>query len=120
MAIKIVHFGSDNFNRIATLKSCGYSIDECNSLAQLHASLVGILPADAVAIAENIRNDDTVQDYAVSLVRAITSIPLILFGNGNHDRVKAEFDLVVPSDAQPDKWLSDLAELIAHSSRRNL
>jgi hypothetical protein len=115
MAVRIIFFGSDNLNRVAALKGMGYSVDECRSLAELHASLVGILPADAVAIAEN---DGTEQDHAISLIRAISSAPLILFRNGNHHHSRAEFDLVVPLDATADKWLSDFAELISRFSIR--
>ncbi len=116
MAVRIVHFGSDTFNRVAALKSVGYSVDECNSLAQLHAFLVGILPTDAVTITEN---DGTVPDHAISLIRAISAAPLILFRDENDHFKRAEIDLIVPSDAIADQWLSDIAELIAHSFQRN-
>jgi hypothetical protein len=116
MAVRIVHFGSDAFCRVDALKSMGYSVDVCNSFAQLHASMVGILPADAVAIAEN---DGTVSDHAISLIRAVSTAPLILFRDGNHHYSRAEFDLVVPFDAGADEWLSDIAELIARSFRHN-
>jgi hypothetical protein len=119
MAVRIVHFGSDTFNRAAALKSRGYSVEECNSLAHLHAALVGIVPADAVVIADNEGNDGTVQAHALSLIRAISSVPLILFRNEDHHHGRADFDLVVPADAQADKWLAEIAELIARSSQRN-
>jgi hypothetical protein len=116
MAMRIVHFGSDTFNRVAALKSKGYSVDKCNSLAELHASLVGFLPADAVAIAEG---DGTVTDQAISLTRAISAAPLILFRNGNHHCNRPEVDLVVPLNTGTDKWLNDISELIARSLQRN-
>ena len=112
MTVRIVHFGSDTFNRIAALKGRGYSVVQCSSLAQLHASLVGIPPSDAVAITEN---DGTVPDHAISLIRAISPVPLILLRDGNHHYNRAEFELVVPSDAGGDEWLCDSAELIARS-----
>jgi hypothetical protein len=116
MTTKIVHFGSDTFNRVVALKNLGYYVDECHSLAELHASLVGMMPADAVAIAEH---DETMSDHAISLVRAISAVPLILFKSGNHDRNSARFDLVVPSDSHADQWLSAIAELLSDSSQRN-
>lgn len=116
MAVRIVHFGSDTLDRVAALKSKGYSVEECNSLAQLHASLIGLEPTDAVAIAEN---DGTVTDRAISLVRAISSAPLILFRDEDRHYNRAEFDLVVPLDAAADKWLNDVAEMIARSSLRD-
>lgn len=115
MAVRIVHFGRNNLNRIAALKSKGYSVDECHSLGQLHAYLVGMLPTDAVAIAES---DGTVEDHAISLIRAISTAPLILFRNGNDHYNRAEFDLVVPHDAGAGEWLSNIAELIARSAQR--
>lgn len=116
MGVRIVHFGIDNFNRVAALKNRGYSVDECHSLGQLHAFLVGMLPTDAVAIANN---DGPEQDHAISLIRAISTVPLILFRDEDHHYNKAEFDLVVPSDAAAGEWLSDIAELIARSCERN-
>src|SRR5579863_8958984 len=118
MAIRIVHFGEDTFNRISTLKSNGYSVDECYSLSELHASLVGILPADAVTIAENDR-DGAVTDHAISLTRSISAAPLILFRGGNQRYSAPEIDLVVPSNAGADDWLKDLAKLIERSSGRD-
>jgi hypothetical protein len=116
MAVRIVHFGSDTFNRVAALKNLGYQVDECKSLAQLHASLVGIPHTDAVAIAEK---DGAVPDHAISLIRAISAAPLVLFRDGNHHYNVTEFDLVVPFDKRADAWLSDLAELIARTVQRN-
>ena len=116
MAVRIVHFGSDNLNRVDALKSRGYSVDECISLTQLHASLVGILPTDAVVIAEN---DETMADHALSLVRGASTVPLILFRDGNSHYSRAEFDLVVASDSASDAWLREIADLIASSMRLN-
>ena len=116
MAIRIVHFGSDVFNRIAALKRTGYSVDECYSIADLHASLVGILPADAVAIADN---EGAVTDHAISLTRSISAAPLILFRDRNDLYIRPEIDLVVPSNAGADDWLNDIAKLIERSSRRD-
>jgi hypothetical protein len=90
----------------------GYRVDECNSIAQLHASLVGIANTDAVVIAEN---DGAVPDLAISLIKAISSAPLILFKDGDYQYNGNEFDLVVPLDARADEWLGGIAELITRS-----
>lgn len=116
MTVRIVHFGSDNLNRVALLKNKGYKVEECKSIAQLHASLLGFSSTDAVAITEN---DGVVPDHAISLIRAISAAPLIVFQDGNHNQNRTEFDLVIPLDAGAENWLSDIAELIARSSRRN-
>jgi len=118
MGIRIVHFGEDTFNRISTLKSNGYSVDECYSLSELHASLVGFLPADAVTIAENDK-DGAVTDHAISLTRSISAAPLILFRSESQHFSAPEIDLVVPLNAGTDDWLNDLAKLIERSSRRD-
>lgn len=116
MAIRIVHFGEDSLNRISTLRDMGYSVEECYSLAELHASLVGVLPADAVAISENV---SAVTDHAISLTRSVSAVPLILFRGGNQYCSASEIDLVVPSNAGTDEWLNAVAKLVEPSSRRN-
>jgi hypothetical protein len=118
MAIRIVHFGEDVFDRIAALKSKGYSVEECYSLSELHASLVGLVPADAVTIAYN---DGAVTDHAISLTRSISAVPLILFRDENDGYNRPEIDLVIPTSARldEDSWLNDIAELICRNSQRN-
>lgn len=115
MAVRIVHFGGDNCNRVAALKSMGYSIDECNSLAQLHAALVGVLETDAVAIAEN---DGAAPDHTISMIRATSTAPLILLRSRSPHYNEADFDLVVPFSSRADEWLGNVAELIGRSMQR--
>jgi hypothetical protein len=110
MAAKIVHFGVETDNRIATLKSAGYRVEECRSLAQLHAALVGILPADAILITDN---DGAAPDQARSLARATSIAPLILCHNGKHHYNPAEFDLIIPPLMEAQDWLSEIAKLMA-------
>jgi len=116
MAIRIVLLGSDRFNRVAALRSKGYAVDECYSVAELHSSLVGVLPTDAIAIAES---DAAVIDSATSLARAISAAPLILFENGAQHPNPGEFDLLIPANAAEQHWLSDIAQLVARTSKRN-
>jgi hypothetical protein len=116
MAVRIVHFGVDTKNQIAALKNAGYRVDECSSLAQLHAALVGIWPADAVVIAEN---DGAALGQAISLTRASSTVPLILFQNGNHYSNPAEFDLVIPQSIESCDWLSDIAKLMDRGFQRD-
>jgi hypothetical protein len=113
---RIIHFGVDIGNRIAPLKDAGYRVDECRSLAQLHAALVGILAADAVAVTDN---DGGIPQGAISLIRATSIAPLILFQNDNHRHNSAEFDLVVPSSIEARDWLSSIAEVMARSVQRD-
>jgi hypothetical protein len=115
MIARIVHFGSDNSFRVALLKTAGYSVDECNSVSQLHAALIGLREADAVVISEG--DGDAPYD-AISLTRSTSMVPLILFRSRNPHYDESEFDLVVPEAIDPAKCLSDIARLI--SSRRQL
>ena len=116
MVARIVHFGEDAHNRIATLKNAGYHVDECRSLAELHAALVGIQAADAVAVTEN---DGAIPPKAISLIRATSIAPLILFQNGDHQYNPAEFDLIVPSSIEARDWLSGIAAVMTRSVQRD-
>jgi hypothetical protein len=116
VAVRIVHYGDDVCNQVAALREMGYSVSECVSLAELHAAMVGVMRADAVAIAES---NGTVPDQVVSLVRATSAVPLILFQSENPQYSDAEFDLVIPCASTAEEWADNFAELIARSIKRN-
>jgi hypothetical protein len=108
----IAHFGADTHYRLAVLTRAGYSVEKCNSPAQLHALLTGIRIVDAVIVSEG--DGDTPYD-AISLTRSNSTIPLILFQSGNPHYDEAEFDLIVPVLTQPREWLNKVAALLARS-----
>jgi len=39
---RMIYFGQDDRFRIPILKNSGYSVDQCDSVCQLHAALRGI------------------------------------------------------------------------------
>jgi hypothetical protein len=109
MVARIVHIGSDSCHRLPVLKSAGYSIDNCSSVAQLHAALQARDEADAVVLTES---DGAVPEDAVSLARSSSTAPLILFPSRNVHYDESDFDLVVPVLTPPEQWLDDIATLI--------
>jgi hypothetical protein len=113
MAASIIHVGIDDCQRIEVLKVAGFDVNQCNSFDQLHSALLGIPAADAVAIAEG-RSE--VVEKAVSLTRATSSIPLILFqGVSPHSLSDSDFDLVVPLLTNPEVWIARVQRLIDES-----
>lgn len=113
MAASIIHVGVDDCQRIAVLKVAGFEVNDCRSFDQLHAALLGIPAADAVAIAES-RGE--LIEKAVSLTRVTSSIPLILFESPSpHLFNDSDFDLVVPALTSPAVWLERVQKLIAES-----
>jgi hypothetical protein len=110
MVARIVHFGLDNCFRVALLKAAGHFVYECNSVSQLHAALIGIRQADAVVISES---DGEVPYDAISLTRSTSMAPLILFRSRSAHYDESEFDLVIPELTDPNKWLSEIAHLVA-------
>jgi hypothetical protein len=109
MDARIVHFGFDDCHRIAVLKSAGYSVEECKSIAQLHAALVGVREVEAVVITET---DEIEPDEAISVTRATSMAPLILFQSLKPHYDVSEFDLVVPCPTDPYKRLGDIRAVI--------
>jgi hypothetical protein len=109
MDARIVHFGFDDCARIAVLKRAGYCVEDCNSVSLLHAALVEVRGADAVAITEN---DGVAPNDLISLARATSMAPLILFQSTNPHYDESEFDLVVPALTGPRQWLSEIGRLI--------
>jgi hypothetical protein len=115
VSARIVHFGIDDRRRIEVLRSAGYSVDECgHSISLFHAALIGIRDVNAVVIAEN---DDMEPDEAISLVRATSMAPLILFQSKHFHFDESEFNLVVHPLTDPHRWLIDIRALI---DQRNL
>jgi len=109
MGVRIVHYGVDDCHRVPVLKFAGYSIADCQSIAQLHAALQSTLMAGAVVMSEI---DDLAPRRAVSIVRTISTAPLVLFPGRASSILEPEFDLVIPALTPPEQWLGEMAELI--------
>jgi hypothetical protein len=112
MDARIIHVGEDDRFRIAVLKSAGYHVQDCNSFAQVHAALLEPPPADAVLLTES---GAELPFRVVSLVRATTLAPVILFQQVASPLPESEFDLVIPPRTVPREWLSEVEALIARS-----
>lgn len=89
----------------------------CHSMGQLHAALLMLPEASAVAVTEN-RAD--LSPKLVSLVRSVSGVPLNLFQGDDPYYDESEFDLVIPTLDTPDNWLKVIGTLIARPSRREL
>jgi hypothetical protein len=111
-AATIIHLGTDDRHRIAVLKTAGYVVKNCDSFAQLHSALIAIPPADAVAISES-RNE--LCEKAISLTRAASAVPLILFQSATSGFNESDFDLVVPVLTPPQVWIDEITRLIEES-----
>jgi hypothetical protein len=112
VAASIIYVGDDDCHRVAVLKTAGFEVNDCTSFAQLHSALTAFRAADAVAIAES---HGQLPQKAISLTRASSSIPLILFQSAESLYDRAEFDLVISPCADPRKWLTDVQALIERS-----
>lgn len=108
MAARVIHFGPDDCHRLMVLRSAGYSVDGCNSLNQLRASLVSGADAVLMSDAEGIAPQD-----AVALARMQSSAPVVLFRSTNLSYEDSGFDLVVHSLTPPEVWLNQVDALIA-------
>jgi hypothetical protein len=114
-AATIIHHGTDEGHRVAMLKTAGYIINNCDSFAQLHSALMAIPPVDAEAIAEC---RDEPCEKAISLSRAASAVPLILFQSAIPQFNESNFDLVVPALTPPQVWVDEVKRVIEES--RNL
>ena len=120
MAARVLHFGEQPCPALPLLRSAGYAVECCGSVLQFQGSLEGGSEPDAVSM-----TDEMVSDHpaAVSLARAHTSAPLILFRKTDrnwfpdveYNPVEPEFDLIVPRAAPPAEWLCDVADAIEQS-----
>lgn len=112
MAARVIHFGPDDCHRLMVLRSAGYAVDGCVSLAQLRASLLAESRADAVLLSDG---DAIAAEDAASLAKSCSSAPVVLFSGTNRAYEGAVFDLVVHSLTPPEVWLYEVDALIANS-----
>jgi hypothetical protein len=92
------------------LRSAGFAVDGCVSLAQLRDSLLSGSQADAVVLSDG---EEIASDDAAALARSCSSAPVVLFSGTNRAYEGAAFDLVVHSLTPPEVWLQEVDALIA-------
>jgi hypothetical protein len=109
-SVRLIHFGSDDCHRVNVLRSAGYSVDDCRSMRAFQEALTGERKPDAVFITE--RDDDPSRDV-ISLTKAYSAAPLVLFRRSHGDLSDGSFDLVIESLTPPKQWLQEIDELIA-------
>ncbi len=110
MAARVIHFGPDDCHRLMVLRSAGYAVDGCTSLAQLRDALLAGGEADAVLLSDG---SGVALEEAASLARSYSSGPVVLFSGTNRAYEGAAFDLVVHSLTPPEAWLYEVDKVIA-------
>jgi hypothetical protein len=113
MAARILHFGTDECNRIILLRNAGYAIDTCPSLVTLDSALQDRLEPDAVVIPGVVPTP--ARHDAVTLVHSRSSAPLVLFESGKCCPDEFEFDLVIPTFTPPEEWLQTISQIVEAS-----
>jgi len=106
MAATLLHFGTDNCQRLLVLRSAGYQVEVCESLPEFRTSLERNADANAVLIASLLSVE---RRRVVTLTRENSNAGLVLFGSYSGER---EFDLVIPPLTDPEDWLQQIADLI--------
>lgn len=112
MAARVIHFGPDDCHRLMVLRSAGYAVDGCESLAQLRRLLLTKTKADAVMLSDG---PGFALEEAASLVRSCSSAPMVVFGGTNRAYEGMAFDLVVHSLTPPESWLHEVDAVISKS-----
>lgn len=114
MAARIVHFGADECARLTVLESVGYQVDACGtSIARLVAQLQACA-ADAVLVTES---RTTKIKEAVTVSRANTPAPLVLFEDASCRHESLSFDVIIPPLTPPADWLREIHRVIEQSRK---
>lgn len=112
LAAKVIHLGVDVCYRLGVLRRAGYEIQECANLIEFRSVLQSGIDADAVFVNDS---NGRVPPDAFSVARDSTSAPIILFPNSGRTYQLGQIDLIVPCFTPPERWLRDVANLIAQS-----
>jgi hypothetical protein len=94
---RVIHFGSDDCNRVQALRQVGYEVRVSESLDRLRLDLEGAEGVDAVMVAEGARRTT---ERAAAMVRHYSGAPLILFRRTNAPLSVKLFDRVYSSSIQ--------------------
>lgn len=110
MAATVVHFGTNDCNRVLVLRSAGYLVDDCPSINEFRSVLERDTRPDALLFSEK-RPAERVD--AVVLARSrFSQTPLILFEDLNGSEDEQNFDLVIHPLTAPAVWLQEVAATI--------
>ena len=111
MAAKVLHFGTDDCNRLLVLRSVGYDVEFCPSLVEFPPLLQRSDP-DAVLVTGRPNRE---RGQVVTLTRELSHARLILFGSSHSVAGDGEFDLVIPPLMHPEEWLQQVSSVIERS-----
>lgn len=114
MAARVIHIGADNCHRLPVLEQAGYTVDVCTSIGELAEALESE-DGSGESIEALLLAESETPEEVISLARAKSNAPLVLFRETQRNLGESAFDLVVPILDSPDDWLSSLADLIARS-----
>ncbi len=109
MAARVVYFGCDECRRVPVLHMAGYAVADCPSILKLRSVLQE--PGQTSAVLFTGR-DEKERKEAVTLARAQSCAPLILFETCNAPGDESDFDLVIPPLTPPQEWLAKIAATI--------
>ncbi|KAA6458279.1 hypothetical protein DYQ86_20395 [Acidobacteria bacterium AB60] len=109
-AAHVLHVGDPSAHRAQVLRVAGYEVDECETLPSLAAWFLQGRDTDLVCISEEL---DRAAEGVLALTRNYSSAPIVLFRAGNGTYLQRGWDLEVPPFTPPERWLDDLAQLLA-------
>ena len=112
VAARVIHFRTDDCQRLHFLRKAGYEVEVCGNILQLRTALRSEADTDAVVMNDS---DGSLHENAISVVRSETAFPLVLFASSYRTYNPADFDLVVSPSASPGEWAIDFALMIVRS-----
>ena len=112
MAVRVLHFGKDNCNRLLVLRSVGYAVDTCRTVEEFHSVLQKGAGADVILVTTGPARE---RRQVITRARERSHAPLVPFSTCYDYADEAEFDLVIPPLTHPEEWLRKIAGLIEQS-----
>lgn len=109
IAARVLHFGTDDCNRLLVLRSVGYSVDLCPTVEEFHSLMQKRTGADAILVTGVPVGE---RRQVVTLTRERSHAPLVLFNTSYDYADEGKFDLVIPPLTRPEEWLRKIAATI--------
>jgi hypothetical protein len=113
-AATVIHFGSRDLYRVPMFWNAGYEVLESDSLDRLRIALEHDDDIDAVIMSEV---DPRCAELAATLVRARSSVPLILFCHPHVRIDESQFDRVFSLFYPKSFWLYETTVLVIESQK---
>jgi hypothetical protein len=113
----VLHFGTDDCNRLLVLRSVGYSVNLCPTVEEFHSLMQKRTGADAILVAGVPVRE---RRQVVTLTRERSHAPLVLFNTSYDYADEGKFDLVIPPLTRPEEWLRKIAATIDQAAFRVL